>query len=378
MTYKLTLRRLIFFVTTWGYVVTNVSVAWFSTLSLPLMAVRESWMILLLILLFMIKSYIAITFLAIIAFYGAAPFTEGFQSVEILGFVYGMRDIFLLVMLIELCRYKGSLDVTNREVFCFIYFIVFIAIFDALTTNILGMNFTQQVFRTHEYYSNKGVDINLSNGLLGDRLGAPLYSPNLLCTMLACCFFLDHRIVSSKFIVKILSFIVVVFTMSKVIVFSLAFYIIRSKWKIPVILGLLSLFPFYLILDSYYLTLNSGVLRYHVASTLGHFHAFAIAIKNDLLSFIPEPIGSHSIAMQVINEGTDAGAGIESVILARLSELKIYYLFVITYMLYSLYKLENNKEEKFITFFIVLSLLTATSNQPVAFIPALYLLKARK
>ena len=240
------------------------------------------------------------------------------------------------------------------------------------------MNIAEIVFRTSDYYSNKGVDINLSNGLLGDRIGAPLYSPNLLCTLLACCFFFDHRITPSKWMVKLFSFIVVAFTMSKVIVFSLAFYVIRTKWKLPVILGLLSLFPFYLLLESYYATLTPGILKYHTASLLGHFHAFAMALENDLFSFIPEPIGSHSIAMQVINQGTDSGAGIESIILARLSELKVYYFIVIAYIIYSLFQLKNNKEEKFITFFVVLSLLTATSNQPVAFIPALFLLKATK
>jgi hypothetical protein len=166
--------------------------------------------------------------------------------------------------------------------------------------------------------------------------------------------------------------------MSKVLVFALAFYVIRTKWKLPVILGLSSLLPFYILLDSYYSTLPPGILKYHTASLLGHFHAFAMAIENDLFSLVPEPIGSHSIAMQVINEGKDSGAGIESIILARLSELKIYYLFVVAYIIYSLAQLKNNTEEKFITFFIILSLLTATSNQPVAFIPALFLLKATK
>lgn len=378
MTNVIILRRMLFFVTTWGYVVTNLAVAWFGSLSLPLMAIRESWMILLVIFLLLSKAYLAMLFLTVIMIYGAIPFVEGVQGVEILGFVYGMRDIFLLVMLVELCRYKGDLGVRKHEVFYFIYFIVFIGLIDAFTSNILGQNVVESIFKTKEYYSNKGVDINLTNGLFGDRLGAPLYSPNLLCTLLACCFFLDHRISESKFLIKLLSFLVIAFTMSKVIVFSLAFYVIRSKWKLPVSLGVLSLFPFYLALNSLYETLPIGFFKYHIASLLGHFHAFAMAIQNDILSLVPEPIGSHSIAMQVINEGTNSGAGIESSILARLSELKIYYSIVIMYVIYSLSKLNSNLGEKFITFFILLSLLTATSNQPVAFIPALYLLKVRK
>jgi hypothetical protein len=342
------------------------------------MAIRESWMILLLFFLLLTRSYLALVFLAVICFYGASPFIEGVQTIQILGFVYGIRDIFLLTMLIELCRFKGDLDVSKNEVFTFIYFIVFVALFDSVTTNVLGMNIAENIFKTSDYYSNKGVDINLSNGLLGDRIGAPLYSPNLLCTLLACCFFLDHRISPSKWLVKLCSFVVIVFTMSKVLVFALAFYVIRTKWKLPVILGLSSLLPFYILLDSYYSTLPPGILKYHTASLLGHFHAFAMAIENDLFSLVPEPMGSHSIAMQVINEGKDSGAGIESIILARLSELKIYYLFVVAYIFYSLSQMKNNTEEKFITFFVILSLLTATSNQPVAFIPALFLLKATK
>lgn len=378
MTSTISLRRLIFFVTTWGYVVTNILVAWIGSLSMPLMAIRESWMILLLFFLLLTRSYLALVFLAVICFYGASPFIEGVQTIQILGFVYGIRDIFLLTMLIELCRFKGSLDVSKNEVFTFIYFVVLVALFDSISTNLLGMNIAENVFRTGDYYANKGVDINLSNGLLGNRIGSPLYSPNLLCTLLACCFFLDHRIVPSKWLVKLFSFVVIVFTMSKVLVFSLAFYVIKTKWKLPVVLGLCSLLPFYILLDSYYSTLPPGILKYHTASLLGHFHAFAMAIENDLFSLVPEPMGSHSIAMQVINEGKDSGAGIESIILARLSELKIYYLFVIAYIFYSLSQMKNNTQEKFITFFVILSLLTATSNQPVAFIPALFLLKATK
>ena len=103
-----------------------------------------------------------------------------------------------------------------------------------------------------------------------------------------------------------------------------------------------------------------------------------MAIENNLLTFIPEPLGSKSIAISAMAEGVGPGAGIESSILARFSELKIYYFIVIAFMMYSLFKINHDVEKKFVVFFIVLSVLTATSNQPVAFIPALYLLKSLK
>ncbi|MBA6292583.1 hypothetical protein H4J58_09660 [Colwellia sp. MB3u-70] len=378
MTNSISLRRLIFFWTTWGYLLTNFLVAWFSSLSMAFMAVRESWMLLLLVLLVFNRSYLSLAFIGVIALYGAAPFAEGIQGYEVLGFIYGMRDIFLLVLLIELIHSSSDLKVSKNEIFLFIYFVLGIAIADAVTTNVLGMNVLESIFRTSSYYSNKGVDINLSNGLMGERIGAPLYSPNLLCTLLACCFFFDHRIVKGKLFVKAMALIVIAFTMTKVIVFSLGFYLVRSKWKLPTILGLTALFPLYFLLVSYYSTIPLGLLKYHLASILGHFHAFTLAIESNLLSYIPEPLGSNSIAVKIMTAGVNSGPGIESSILARFSELKIYYFIVIAFIIYSFFKIDHDVEKKFLAFFIVLSLLTATSNQPVAFIPALYLLKALK
>lgn len=378
MTNSISLRRLIFFWTTWGYLLTNFLMAWFSGLSLVFIATRESWMLLLLALLVRIRSYPSLAFIGVIALYGAAPFIEGMKGYEVLGYIYGMRDIFLLVLIIELIRSPADLNVSEKEIFSFIYFVVGIAITDAITTNVLGMNIVESIFKISSYYSNKGVAINLSNGLMGQRIGTPLYSPNLLCTLLACCFFFDHRVVKGKLFVKAMALIVIAFTTTKVIVFSLGFYLARSWWKILTILGLVALLPLYFSLVSYYETVPFGFLKYHLSSILGHFNAFVMAIENNLLTFIPEPLGSKSIAISAMAEGVGPGAGIESSILARFSELKIYYFIVIAFMMYSLFKINHDVEKKFVVFFIVLSVLTATSNQPVAFIPALYLLKSLK
>ncbi len=370
--------RLIFFWTTWGYLLTNFLVAWFSDLSLVFIAARESWVLLLLALLVRIRSYPSLAFIGVIAIYGAAPFIEGMKGYEVLGYIYGMRDIILLVLIVELIRSPANLNVSEKEIFSFIYFVLGIAITDAITTNVLGMNIVESIFKVSSYYSNKGVAVNLSNGLMGQRIGTPLYSPNLLCTLLACCFFFDHRVVKGKLFAKAMALIVIAFTATKVVVLSLGFYLLRSRWKLLTILGLVALLPLYFFLVSYYETLPVGFLKYHLASILGHFNAFTLAISNNLLTFIPEPLGSKSIAIKIMAEGIESGAGIESSILARFSELKIYYFIVVAFMMYSLFKINHDVEKKFFVFFIVLSALTATSNQPVAFIPALYLLKSVK
>jgi len=170
----ISIRRLIFFWTTWGYLLTNFLVAWFSGLSLVFIAARESWMLLLLALLVRIRSYPSLAFIGVIALYGAAPLVDGMKGYEVLGYIYGMRDIFLLVLIIELIRSPADLHVSEKEIFSFIYFVLGIAIIDAITTNVLGMNVVESIFKISSYYSNKGVAINLSNGLMGQRVGAPL------------------------------------------------------------------------------------------------------------------------------------------------------------------------------------------------------------
>jgi len=378
MTTKISIRKLLFYLTTWCFLVINILVAWVPSLNLPLLAIRESWMILLLVFICLNRSYISLFFILVIGVFGAAAFVNDFAPSQLLGYFYGFRDIFLLVLLVELAKYKSNLDVTEKEVNVFVFFVMILASIDFVITNVLNMGLMESFFRTNDYYSNKGIDINLSSGILGNRVGVPLYSPNLLCTLLAAYYFLDRRISRSTVFVKLFAFIVAAVTMTKVILFSLCFYVLGRFWALPMLIGILSLFPFYLLLNDFYISLPVGLLKYHVASVLGHLHAFEIASTNNLYSLIPDPLGSHSIAMKVLNGEGGAGPGIESSILARASELKIYYLFVVAYVIYSLLKIKDDVLRKVIAFFVLLSLLTATSNQPVAWIPILFLIRSKK
>jgi hypothetical protein len=377
MTTTVSTRKLLFYLTTWCFLGINILIAWLPIFNLPLLAIRESWMILLLVFICLNRSYISLCFILIIGAFGAAPFVNDFVPMQLLGYFYGFRDIFLLVLLVELAKYKSNLDVTKKEVNVFVFFVMILAFIDFLITNVLDMGLMEFIFRTKDYYGNKGIDINLSNGILGDRVGVPLYSPNLICTLLAAYYFLDSRINRSNNFVKLFAFIVAVVTMTKVIIFSLCFYVLGRFWALPVLMGILSLFPFYLVLHDFYISLPTGLLKYHIASVLGHLHAFDIASTNNIYSFIPEPLGSHSIAMKVLRGDGSSGPGIESSILARASELKIYYLFVVAYIIYSLISLKNDVLRKFIAFFVLLSLLTATSNQPVAWVPILFLIRSK-
>ncbi|MFT6918575.1 MAG: hypothetical protein ACJA2G_001194 [Cognaticolwellia sp.] len=374
---KISLSRSIFYLTTWGYLLVNITIAWVPQLNLPLMALRESWILLLTIYLVQQKCFLSLYVIIFLAIFGLIPILFDFSmGIQLISYVYGFRDVFLIILIVELTVRSKPFSIRKSEIYFFIYFVMALSLLDIVITNILGMSYVHDIFRVDDYYLNKGVEINLSNGFLGDRVGAPLYSPNLLCTLLALFFFFDRRLLVRGFWIKFLSLLICFFTMTKVIIVALGFQLLGSRWKFVVILSLLSIYPLYIAIDLIYRSLDMGLMKYHLASTLGHLHAFVYTIEEGLFSFIPEGFGSNSIMMKVAL-GIE-GEGIESTILARLSELKMYFSILFFYILHSLYRCEFDLERKFIVFVFIIMLLTATSNQPVAYVPFIFLLSIVK
>ncbi|HGS4592127.1 TPA: hypothetical protein ACMDO9_003480 [Vibrio cholerae] len=373
--YKQSLVSLIFYITTWGYLTFNILVAWMPSLDLPLLALRESWMVILVVFLFKTRRSVSLLLIFFISLVGFVPYFSGEFDIDIIGYFYGFRDIFLLILIVELLKLHDDFFPKKINVFNFLYIILSVSLLDVVLTNLLGFDIVQKILGVDNYYINKGVDINLSNGILGDRVGAPLFSPNLLCTLLGLVYFFDKRIFCGKLVFKFIALVVSIFTVSKVILVTVGFYFLGKRWLIPIIVSLSSIPIIYVIVNTVYLGLDDGSLKYHFASVIGHLNAFTMAMENNVLSITPDPLGSHSIAMRVMSGGTDVGAGIESSILTRLSELKVFYLLVVFYIFHSLIYIKNNLRRKFLVSFLVISLLTATSNQPVAFMPALFLLR---
>jgi len=83
-------------------------------------------------------------------------------------------------------------------------------------------------------------------------------------------------------------------------------------------------------------------------------------------------LGYNSTAVKVVSG--QSGTGLESLLLTRLSDLKVYFVFVILYIFYMYRHMKFDISKKFIVYFVFVSTLTATSNQPMAFVPFLYFL----
>jgi hypothetical protein len=366
------INRIIFYHTTWGYLIINILIAKSgSSLALMLIGIRELWMVLLIVFLIMNKRTISLLFLLIIGVYGFIPMIDDFSMMSIMGYVYGFRDIFLIVLLMELLLLSNT-DISKKEISIFLITIIILSLLDIMFTVSMGADNSYSLFyNLNEYYSNKGVRTNLSAGFLGDRLTIPLYSPNLLATLFVTFYFLE-RVIKHHLFIKLLAFIVAVFTLSKVLVVSLFFYISGKWWKINVLLIILSIFPLYFGLEYFYNILEPSLLKYHIASTLGHFNSFGSALKMDFTSFIPDILGHNSTAVRVVS-GKPV-LGLESLLLSRLIDLKVYFIFVPIYLIYMYKIVAYDVSKKFIAYFLFLSILTATSNQPVAFVPFLYYL----
>lgn len=369
---KLSIFKLLFYYTTWGYLITNFLVAWIGSLSLIFMALRDMWVFIFIFLLIKTKNFFPLILIFIMFIYGTVGIVEYFDVNIIFSIFYGFRDIVLIVLIVELLKIKDNLNISKKEINIFINFVVLIAFIHIILLTFFNSNIVNEVFHMSQYYSNKGIDINLSNGFFGqDRTSVPLYSPNLVCTLIVTYYFLQKDI-PQKIYWKLIAFIVAVFTLSKVLVVGLFFYFFNKSWKYILIIIILISIPLYFALLEYYTGLEVGLLKYHLASTIGHLHAFERSIETGLTTFIPDILGSNSIASKVLSGNNEAG--IESTLLARLADYKIYFLILLSYVAYNFKHLTNNVEKKTYVFIFVILLLTATSNHPVVYIPFIYLL----
>lgn len=371
----LSTRRVLFFLTTWGFLLTNWMVAWAGPLSLVLLAIRDSWMLLLVVYLTQRKRAISLLFLLIIGLIGAvsALDSEGGGS-SVITYIYGYRDLFLIVLLVELLSEDAAPTVASDEIELFVKTVVWFAMLEVVLQNFLGTSLVNTFFNTGSYYSNKGVDINLSNGILGARIATPLYSPNLLCTLLATYYFFERNSERKGFI-RFFAGVASIFTLSKVFLVSLFFYVLNKRWKAALLVALVALIPAYYLLTFYYETIDSPLLKYHLASLIGHFSAFEKSVAGDIMTLYPDVLGSNSIAANW--KQTEDVGGIESSILVRLSELKAYYLIVVCYFVYAFRKIRDERKRKLLAFFILVTLVTATSNHPVCYVPLIYALSLR-
>lgn len=367
----MTLEKILLLHVTWGFLILNLLIAWIPPGGLFLIGVRELWMPMVLLLLFRNNCIPSIIFIFFVGSVGGVQLTQGFGSVDIISYIYGLRDIFLIVLIVEIISGKINISNSRFDVNNFVSIVLILASIDVLVSNIIGLNVYKNIFNLESYYANKGVDIELGFGIFGDRVGLPLYSPNLLCTMLAMYFFFDKRI-SQRGIRRMVAFIVCVFTATKVLPLTILYYFTARRWLIASLMFLvifsLSFFALYEMVK------EEPLLSYHFASVSGHLSSFATASATDVSSLYPSVLGSHSHAVKNMGATSQVSGLMESLLLARVADLKIWSFALLVYFTYAFAVAKSNLARKALFLFILISLLTATSNHPVAWVPALIIM----
>lgn len=356
--------KLLFFICTWGYLSINILIAWLPSVASVLLVFRDSWVFLLFYLMLRNSRVISIYLYCCLTLIGLAPLIERSDLPALMTAFYGLRDLSLYFLVGEILLHPNIIKVQNKKILNFIRVVLFLAVSE-LILNLFGSSMTDSIFNTSNYFSSKGVDSNLSSGLLGDRLSVPFYSSALVCTLISV-FYLFQRTKRIGLIEKLIALIIAIFTMSKVLVLTLAFRMTGRYWKTTILFGLVLLLIFVIILPHLMLFVDDPILAYHLASTNHHLKVFQFAFDIGFLDFLPDLIGSHSVAGKNYL-GLDFYT-IESSLITRILDFGVYSFLFIGYLIYVFINLSDEMEKKFFVFFIFLMSLTATSNHPFIYI----------
>ena len=327
-----------------------------------------------LVLLILIRNqrFASLVLLLFVGAIGMVEFNELFYFESSVSFLYGLRDVFLIVLVAELASGNIKTDNIDFNLSFFLYTVMFLALCDAVISNILELDFYRGAYNLESYYANKKVEIQLGFGILGDRIGLPLYSPSLLGTMLPMYYFFDKRIALPAG-ERTVALIVSVFTATKVVPLMIIYYLVGRRWLIATLLGIPLLLVVFAVL--YEFAGDDPFLSTHFSSVLGHLQSFTTALEANVFSFRPDLLGSNSTA--IVNLASSGGVEtglMESLILARLADLKAWSILLAIYIVYFNFSIKSEFGRKIFFIFVLVSVLTATSNHPIAWVPALVLI----
>jgi hypothetical protein len=239
------------------------------------------------------------------------------------------------------------------------------------------VSFFEDIFRTKQYFANKGVESNLTTGILGNRLSVPLYSSALLCTLFSVFYLFDKKIKSNRF-ERFLGLVASIFTVSKVLPLDLFFKLLGKYWKVLIIFSSVFITAVLVWLNSFRQTLETGFWSYHLASTFKHIGAFAYAAEIGLFQLVPSLIGSHSVLGKNFLGSGDNSYTIESSLLSRVLDLKVFSVVFILFLIWPLFTWKNVVKSRFWAMFLVIMSLTATSNHPIVYVPFIFYINRKK
>jgi len=353
------LEKFMFYQLTYGYLITNLLIAWLPSGAMAFLAARDSWVVVFLTILFLRSQWGAILLICAVCIVGLLGIIVNPDFFSYSVFLYGIRS-FIFVIFVLYYIENGFLANLKRPVLIFFHIVVAIATIEVVFS-IAGLS---DIFKFYYgidgYFNAKGIVSHIQGGLFGDRLTAPFYSASILATFLVGFVIYDRSLIR-----KSLSILIAFLTLSKVLPLVMVLWIFRKK--IIIIVSILILFVFFGFdaLNSLIDSINNTTIQYHLASVRNRM----IPFSGDIDIFNIFPLGSMSIAGHLIL-GLDPAEARESLLLPLFFELKVFGFFFLMYLIY-VYARLNPSQRVFLIIFITIQLLSSLSNHPVAFIGAL-------
>ena len=369
---KVSLNSVLFIHCTFGYLVANILAATIPTLSLVFIALRDSWICIFLLIVFIQrkKENVVIGYVVVaIGLLGIFPiFEKRINATDLLIYLYGFRDIcFVALVLFYLDNRSKIISVHYVYSFVAICFVLYLVevIFQGLGFSDVYRN----LFSIDRYFSSKGVESNLGGGIFGQRPSIPLYSPGLLATL-----FSSFILLSIKSRSRSILFFASIVTLSKVVAYFFVMRVFRRVYGFVLISVLLAI-PVVIAVSEY---VKDGypntIYSYHAHSVSEHISPLSYVKRADY-SYLPDLLGSSSVLAHVIT-GKDSDEAPESLLVARFLDFNYLSIFLLLILIAAASRLSGERRFVFIVF-LGLQFLTGLSNHPVAFLPLIMLMNIR-
>lgn len=354
---------------TWGFVIANTVIAHSGSSTNAILIVRDSWTILAFVYLILVGAFAELLIILwVVTVATIAILLNDFDLSRAQIMAYGLRDIFLIVLISRLLYGREAWTSGRRPAD---KFLIFCLAFASLEIAQLLFHFDigiYKIFPMSEYYEEKGVTANLYGGLFEmNRVSVPLYSPNILGAMLILSAIYSPR--SKKSIYSLVLASASLFTTTKNIFVAIFVRLLSFSKFALVIFCMLGLPLGFLFFSAVFSNATSAFVLYHSASILGHFHAFQQSADAGLFNIVPSLVGSKSTLAAAMS-CCDI-RGIESTLLARWVELGLWFTPVLLYLIYVASKIKDREKFSFFCLFLLLITLSSTNNHPIAYFPAL-------
>ncbi len=359
------LEKILFYQVSYVFLISNILIAHLGGgLSLPILAIRDSWILTLFILIIKRADLISIFLLGSGILFGVSPIFAGDQFIPLI-FLYGLRDLFLIVFVFYILR--GSSFRVNWVSFKFFSLIIICLSAFQLAFQILGFGeYDEFLFRTSEYFAAKGVESNVEGGIFGVRLTAPFYSASILATFLV--FLINIHSVKAK--IKIIILFVSMLTVSKVIPLALYFLALKNKHILAAFLLIIALTTFPFLLGEIISNSEPSIITFHAASIMDRFNS--ISIMSEISSpYYTKMLGSGSVVAAVLMSG-DPSSAPESILIARVVEYGFFSFFLFLPILLMYFAIEKRLKYLFIAFLFII-FLSGLSNHPICYLAFAFL-----